>query len=190
ITGAESPPCATHGVRTNFACVACVSRVLIALEYTSATVAGVGRSTLLWFDLVPRGNLEHVNRYLVTASGRFVGSRAGPFAVGFGPILLGPLFGLAAGVAAVAGAPALAVLLGLLGGLSLFGGLVLAWVLLLRGSGAAARASAAWLAGDVAAAVPLCQSALGTVYRADVRSRALHVLGLTAEANGDFAEAA
>jgi tetratricopeptide (TPR) repeat protein len=63
-------------------------------------------------------------------------------------------------------------------------------VLLIRGSGAAARASAAWLAGDVASAVPLCQSALATVFRADVRARALHVLGLTAEANGDFLEAA
>jgi hypothetical protein len=135
--------------------------------------------------------LAPINRYLVTASGRHVGSRVLPALTLLGPLLGGPVLGAA--VAILGGVLDLTVLsvLGVLGGLALFtGGVIAAWVFLLGGTNDITRGAQMWLAGDAVGPIPLCQKPLGRVFRADVRMRALYTLGLCAEANGDFAEAA
>jgi hypothetical protein len=129
------------------------------------------------------------NRYLVTRSGRFVGSRVPAILALAGPLLGGPLLGV---VGVVVGstleAPLVAVLAVVLALALFFGGTVAAWVFLLRGGRDVARASQMWLAGD-SSGVVLCQWPLGIVFRADVRMRAFYTIGLIAEANGDFPEA-
>lgn len=123
------------------------------------------------------------NRYLVLRSGRSIAGRTLPFFVLFGPMVLAPLFVVAASLVDLAG-------LGVLFGIVAFlGGVVAGWVFLLRGASNVKTAGEAWLAGDYARAIALSQSALATVFRADIRTKAFHVLGLSAEANGDFAEA-
>jgi len=132
-----------------------------------------------------------VNRYLVRASGSAVGSRVGVAFLSFGPLVVGtPLLLILAGVAAALDVPVLALVLSLLAGGVFFGTVVMMWVFLMRGGAALEQAGKAWLVGDHAAAIPLCHRPLATVFRADMRTKAFHVLGLCAEANGDFAEAA
>lgn len=133
--------------------------------------------------LVPR------NRYLVTAAGRTVGSRAAAAAITLLPVGGGPLLCLlAAVVASVLDAPAI-LLLCVVGVLAFIAGTIAAWVFLLAGSKDMNSASQMWLAGDNTSPLPLCQRALARVFRGDVRMRAFYMLGLCAEANGDFAEA-
>jgi hypothetical protein len=135
--------------------------------------------------------LAPANRYLITASGRHVGSRALPAVALLGPLLGAPLLGAA--VAILGGAFELPILsvLGVLGGLVLFTvGVVAAWASILGGGNDITRGAQMWLAGDAVGPIALCQKPLGRVFRADVRMRALYTLGLCAEANGDFAEAA
>ena len=131
------------------------------------------------------------NRYLVTPSGRFVGTRTTPALLLFGLLGGAPLLGLAGavigGLLAIDAIVAASVVLAF----ALFVGAVVAqWVFLLGGSAGVARAYQALISGDTTTAIALCQRPLGRVFRADVRTRALHVLGLAAEAHGDFAEAA
>lgn len=135
------------------------------------------------------GSLARTNKYLVTRSGRVVGSRVVPAVTLLGPLLGGLLLGAAGVAAGVAlDMPAVSVLAALIG-LALFAsGTIAAWVFLLDGGKGVARAAELWLAGDTPG-VELCQRPLARVFRADVRMRAFHTLGLIAEANGDFAEA-
>jgi hypothetical protein len=122
------------------------------------------------------------NRYLVTRSGGWVADRTKPFLYFLGPILVSPILLVAAAALEVGLLAAFAFLLLILG-------VVLGWVFLLKGGSGVKTAGEAWLAGDPARAIPLCQSALATVFRSDVRTKAFHILGLCAEANGDFHEA-
>src|SRR5687768_8031958 len=122
------------------------------------------------------------NRYLLTRSGGWLGSRVLPFLYFLGPILLSPLVLVASGLLELG-------LLAVFGFLLLISGVVLGWVFLLKGGSGVKTAGEVWVAGDYARAIPLCQSALATVFRSDVRTKAFHILGLCAEANGDFVEA-
>lgn len=133
--------------------------------------------------------LARTNRYLVTPSGRVLGSRVVPVLVIAGPLLGGVLVGtVGAVVAGVIGSPLVAVI-GSVTGLLLFAcGVIGPWVFLLGGASDVSRAAQMWLAGDNSG-VALCQRPLGRVFRADVRMRAFYTLGLIAEANGDFVEA-
>lgn len=135
--------------------------------------------------------LVPTNRYLVTASGGRVGSRLLPAALLFGPMFGGPALGA---VLVVLGAALDISILAVLGGLVGFGlfvgSAVAAWVFLLGGAKDISRGVEMWLAGDVTGPIPLCQRPLARVFRADVRMRAFYTLGLCAESNGDFAEAA
>jgi hypothetical protein len=135
--------------------------------------------------------LAPTNRYLVTASGTRLGSRLLPALVLFGPLLGGPALGGALIALAVALDLPILAIVGGLGGLALFlGAVVGAWAFLLSGANDITRGAQMWLAGDAVGPIPLCQKPLGRVFRADVRMRAFYTLGLCAEANGDFAEAA
>ncbi|AKU95169.1 hypothetical protein AKJ09_01833 [Labilithrix luteola] len=131
------------------------------------------------------------NRYLVTRSGSNVRSRVVPALVLLGGVLGGPFVGI---VGSILGAAleldALTALSLLLGFFAFLGSTVLAWVFLLKGSNDLKAASELWLRGNTSDALPLCHRTLGRVFRADLRMRAFYILGLCAEANGDFAEAA
>jgi len=132
-----------------------------------------------------------MNPYLVTRSGRPIGSRALVGVLSFGSFIVGPVVGVAGGVIGGALDVAAISVLAVLAGIAIFfGGIVLAWVLLLTGAKKAGQAMDAWRAGYFPRAVELSQSALRTVFRADVRTRALYVLGLCAESRADFAAAA
>lgn len=130
------------------------------------------------------------NKYLVTRSGRFVGSRGAIALLTFGPMIGSPF--LFVGVALVGdfiGGALTAI--GLLASVAFFFvPVILAWIWLFTGGKSVENATWAWRQGDLPRAIELCQKPLGTVFRADIRTRALYVLGLVAESNGDFAEAA
>jgi hypothetical protein len=129
--------------------------------------------------------ISATNRYLRSRLGVSVGGRGFAALVFFGPMIGGILASVLGGaIGSGAGA-----ILALLGALSFVASIVGGWVFLLRGTGQVDRASHAAGAGDRATATALCLSALTTVFRADVRIRALYTLGLCAEANGDFTEA-
>ena len=131
------------------------------------------------------------NRYLLTPSGRQLGSRLLPALVTLGPIIGGPVIGVVlAGIGALLDVGLIAGLGALLGFALFLGGVVAAWAFLLGGSRANNDASQMWLAGDYVGPIALCQKSLARVFRADVRMRAFYTLGLCAEANGDFLEAA
>lgn len=130
------------------------------------------------------------NRYLVTPTGAFVGSRV-PAALTLAvPLVLAMVLCGGGVVVGGLGYQGLGVLLGLLGLLVMVVGVTLLWVILLRGSASARRAAEAWLVGDYATAIAAAQAPLRLAFRADVRTKALHVLGLCAEARSDFEEAA
>lgn len=136
------------------------------------------------------GQLAARNRYLVNASGRFVGDRTVAAFVFFGPLVgsfvigfVGTLVGQLTNIPAIAGLSVLvAVVL-------FFGAVVAQWVFLFGGSSSVAQGSSLAMSGNTQAAIPLLQKPLGRVFRADVRTRALYTLGLCAESHGDFAEA-
>lgn len=132
-----------------------------------------------------------MNRYLVTRSGRFVGTRVPATLLFFAPVGLSFLVlvvGLAVSLGVDSGAVAA---LSVFVAVALFiAAVVSQWLFLWRGLKSVETATHAWLAGDFVSPIDLCHVPLGRVFRADVRTRALHVLGLVAEANGDFVEAA
>jgi hypothetical protein len=133
-----------------------------------------------------------MNKYLVTRSGRFVGTRTAASLTFFGP-LVGSfvLGGVGIGVGSALDSGAIAALSMLLAFALFIGAVVSQWVFLIGGGNDAKRATEAIImAGDGATAIALCHKPLGRVFRADVRTRALFVLGLVAESNCDFAEAA
>jgi hypothetical protein len=130
------------------------------------------------------------NPYLRTASGGVVGSRTLAAIVTFGGLLGGPALGLAlvfGGV--VLDRPNVAIA----GGVGGFGLWIVTLVALLASiftlRANVQRALAAFWAGDRASAARLCHGALRWVFRADVRLKAFHILGLCAEADGQFAAA-
>jgi tetratricopeptide (TPR) repeat protein len=134
--------------------------------------------------------LQLTNRYLVNRSGRSVASRVGPGFWLIGPLVGGPVVGIVGGlVGSLIYLDVVIALSALLGLGMFFGGIVMAWVFLLTGASDVARAAELWLAGDTAAAIPLCHRPLQRVFRADIRMRAIYTLGLCAEADGAFAEA-
>jgi hypothetical protein len=131
------------------------------------------------------------NRYLVTRSGTFVGDRTGASLAFFGPLVGSFVVGVVGGtIGGALNSGAIVALSVLLAIVLFFGAVIMQWVFLLGGASSVARASQAALAGDTQTPIDLCHKPLARVFRADVRTRALHVLGLCAEANGDFAEAA
>lgn len=131
------------------------------------------------------------NRYLVTASGGNVGSRVVPGIMLLGGVLGGPFVGIVGSILGTAlDLPAITALAIALGFFAFLGATILAWVFLLKGSNDLRAASELWLRGNTRDALPLCHRTLGRVFRADLRMRAFYILGLCAEANGDFAEAA
>lgn len=135
--------------------------------------------------------LAQRNRYLVTRSGRFVGTRAAAAATFFVPLLGAPVVGvIGAVVGSVIGSDALVALSLLLAFVLFFGVVALQWVFLLGGASAVQRASQTVAMGDTRSPIELCHKPLARVFRADVRTRAFFVLGMCAETNGDFAEAA
>jgi len=140
--------------------------------------------------LAPPTGRNNRNRYLVTSSGRFVGSRMGATVMLVGGLVFVPALAVAGAlVGATFELPAV-IIISVVLGIAWFTGTVISqWVFLLGGQRDVARAAQLWLAGDTATAVPLCQKPLGRVFRADVLMRAFYTLGLCAEANGDFAEA-
>lgn len=129
------------------------------------------------------------NRYLVTRSGAFVGTRAFAAAFTFGGLLGAPLLG-AAGMAigALLDSPALVGISLLLAFLAFVGTTILMWVFLLRGGSSVRNGAQALGQGDPVTAVALAQKPLLFVFRSDIRTRALYVIGLAAEANADFSE--
>jgi Tetratricopeptide repeat len=135
--------------------------------------------------------MSNRNRYLVTPSGRFVGDRTVPALIFVGLLVLAPLLGvLGATVGSLLDLGIVVALSLTLASLLFLGAVIAQWVFLLGGASSVARATQAVMAGDTVSPIALCQTPLGRVFRADVRTRALHALGLCAEANGDFAEAA
>jgi hypothetical protein len=107
----------------------------------------------------------------------------------FGPMLFAIALGVVAAVIAEE-QPAIAAVLGI-STFVIFGGIVvLLWVWLLTAGRALEHATAAWVAGDDATMVRVARKALSTVFRADIRARAVHILGLAAEQRGDFVAAA
>jgi uncharacterized protein (TIGR04206 family) len=86
--------------------------------------------------------------------------------------------------------PVLAIVSALLGFLIFCGIVVLLWVWLLRAGRELEQATQAWAAGDDATTVTLAQRTLGRVFRADMRARAVHLLGLAAEQRAEFDAAA
>lgn len=118
-------------------------------------------------------------------------SRWQPAALWFAPLFASIGF-LALGAGLASDESLLPVGLALLG-LGLLGfvaSVVLMWVWLLRGARALQDATLAWSKGDFAAADARCLAALRIVYRADFRTKALHTLGLCAEARGELETAA
>lgn len=118
-------------------------------------------------------------------------SRWQPAALWFGP-LFGSLGFVALGTGLAADDTLLPVGLAMLGlgFVGFIASVVLMWVWLLRGARALQDATLAWSKGDVTRADERCVAALRTVFRADYRTKALHTLGLSAEARGEFEAAA
>jgi hypothetical protein len=127
------------------------------------------------------------NKYLVR-NGRDVGSRLTVAILSFVP-LFGSLLLVPVGLVLVEAVTAVGVLCCVVGILGFFATTVFMWVALLTGGKNIERATHALRAGDAASALTLCQVPLARVFRSDIRTRALYVLGLVAESNADFAEA-
>lgn len=116
-------------------------------------------------------------------------SRLATVLLSFAPLCLTILFGVLAAVV-VETAPPLTVVFAILAVISFVAWPILLWVWLLRGARRAEEATRAWYQGRYPEARTKATSALHTVMRADIRTRALHALGLAAEAEGAFEEAA
>jgi hypothetical protein len=129
------------------------------------------------------------NRYLVDASGTDVSNRGLAALYTFGPLGASVIAAIAAGGVAAISTGA-AVLLGLLSALAFVTWPILLLVWLLGGAKDLEASTNAVLWAQGGSPVPSCQRVLRRVFRADLRSRALHLLGLHAELSGDFAEAA
>ncbi len=129
-----------------------------------------------------------MNRYLVDANGRLLVSRGHATLMAFGGLgvafIVLTLGGFLLNLRVAGGALLLA-----LGGVAFVASLILMWRELLRGTRELKGATAAWQAGQGNAAIPAAHYVLRNVFRADIRARALHLLGLVAEAEGDFAAA-
>lgn len=107
----------------------------------------------------------------------------------FGPFFATVVFAILAGVLAEVAAPA-AIVCGILAVVAFFAWPILMWVWLLRAARLNNEASRAWYEGRNAEARTKARDVLATAFRADVRTRAMHLLGLAAEAEGSFEEAA
>src|SRR5690242_7475577 len=108
------------------------------------------------------------NRYLVTTTGRFVGTRALPSLFMLTGFAGGPALAVAgAALGMVLESPAVMIGSGLLGIGGFIATVVALWVFLLGGQRDVAHASKLWLAGDSTTPIPLCQRPLGRVFRAD-----------------------
>lgn len=134
--------------------------------------------------------MNAMNRYLVTASRQFVGSNGRLMLVWIGGtsgivllLCLGGALAAALQLHATAGLMALSAVAAVLGMVRLLFGNIQ------RAAHEVATAAGAWLAGADRDAVDRCQSVLKSCFRGDVRTKALHVLGLVAARRGDFTDA-
>jgi len=127
-----------------------------------------------------------VQRYLQDDEGKRVDSR--PFAamLSFGWALLVLPLCVVSGVLWSADAAMVGVC-GLLASVAILVlGVAAAWVIIFRVHKRLKLAVDAWSAGDPGTARTEAQGALRIAFRADFRTKGLHVLGLAAEAEGDF----
>ena len=129
------------------------------------------------------------NRYLVDGAGTDVSSRTLATLYTFGPLGVSLAAGLAAGGLAAFSTGA-AGLLGLVSAVAFLAWPILLWVWLMGGAKDLEASTQALLGDRGGAPVESCQRVLRRVFRADLRCRALHLLGLHAERSCDFAEAA
>ncbi|WP_394830406.1 hypothetical protein LVJ94_28265 [Pendulispora rubella] len=129
-----------------------------------------------------------MNRYLVTAGGRHVASRLAPGLMTAGvfivPFVVAFIVGCIAGLLHSTALGILAAVLWLL--LLLTGPGVIFWSLA-RAKSQLSQGNAAWLRGDSLTSVRCAHFVLTWIFRSDLRTGALHLLGLTAEADGEFA---
>jgi hypothetical protein len=133
--------------------------------------------------------LAQRNRYLITRSGTFVGTRILAAVFTFGGLLGAPVLGaLGMAIGAALNSPAVVGISLLLAFVAFVGTTIMMWVFLLRGGSAVRRGAQALGHGDPVTAVALAQRPLLLVFRSDIRTRALYVIGLAAEANADFPE--
>ncbi len=131
------------------------------------------------------------SRYLVTASGVSVGSRVGPAVMlfgGFGLAVAVGVVGVAVGAELESGALVVSSLVVAL--LAFCATVALQWVAILSGAKGLDRATRQHLAGDSRGVLEACHQPLRFVFRSDLRTRALYLLGLLAESNAHFDEAA
>ena len=128
------------------------------------------------------------NPYLVTTSGRLLSAESRPFLFAAPAIAIAvPVLAfLAVGVHAGGGLEAAACLV-LLFAVGITIRVMRLWSR--RGTKYAIAAASAWDAGCVDIAFANAQEVLSLAVRADIRMRALHVLGLVAEARGHFQDA-
>jgi hypothetical protein len=129
------------------------------------------------------------NPYLLGPSGANVAGRGRVTLVSFGPLFLCGVL-IAAAIAVGESAPLVTVALAIAAVLSFIAWPVVMWIWLIRGGRLLEAATRAWAAGDDSRALPAAHTALGTVFRGDIRARAFHLLGLVAEERADFDAAA
>jgi hypothetical protein len=130
-----------------------------------------------------------MNRYLVDETGAAVGSRGMVTLRTFAPLLIAAALGVGAAIAGGARQPAVAGLCAIAALLCFLAGPTLMWRAILKAGRELDRATDAWRAGDARVVIPIAHDVLRTVFRADMRARAFHLLGLAAEQAADFAEA-
>lgn len=131
------------------------------------------------------------NPYLRTPRGLVVGSRAPAAMVTFGALFLGPALGAAIGLTgALLDDPDLGPFAVIVGFVVFVLAIVPLLVVIRVHLGNMRRASGALWAGDTRSCTHACHGVLQWVFRADLRTKAFHLLGLIAEADGQFAAAA
>jgi hypothetical protein len=131
--------------------------------------------------------MMHENRYLIAVNGDRLGGRGRATWSAFGLLIASLLFGIM--VPFTLSIPVLAIALGSLSAICFIASPVVMWRRLLRAGRELEQATLAWQRGDLSLIRPAAHFALREVFRADMRTRAFHLLGLAAEQEGDFAAA-
>lgn len=132
--------------------------------------------------------LVPLNRYLVDPRGRDLGPRGRVTIESFALLVLSMVLGIAA--ALVSDVTGLAIMLAVASFAVFVAQPIVLWRRLLRAARDLEAATMAWHRGDISLAMSAGHFALAKVFRGDIRLRAFHLLGLVAEQQGDFVEAA